>query len=157
MKISRVQLFRADGQAPVADEEKVHHELRTGSDMVLDYCSTGDPLHIVVLAETRITFTRRVKCKLDHADEYNTYQRKTWGDQWVDIAVEVKDLGRGRNEQLRIFIGSVGLARYGKLDNPHLRQLETLNNKCAGDLEMKATLQTTAPSVGGEKLCTLKI
>lgn len=155
MKISRVQLVRADGQEPVADEEEVRHELRIGSDMVLDYCSIGDPLHLVLLAETRIAFTGRVKCKLNHGGEYTAYQRKTWVDQWVDIAVEVKDLGVGKNEQLRIFIGSVDLVRYGELDNPHIRQLETFGNKCAGEIIFRASM--TAPFDGGQELCSLTI
>eukprot|EP00931_Biecheleriopsis_adriatica_P092598 TRINITY_DN66399_c0_g1_i1.p1 TRINITY_DN66399_c0_g1~~TRINITY_DN66399_c0_g1_i1.p1 ORF type:complete len:392 (-),score=92.23 TRINITY_DN66399_c0_g1_i1:298-1473(-) len=149
VRTSRVKLFRGDGQEPVADEEEVHHELQTGPDMNLTFCSTGNPFHLVVSSGTRIVFTGLVKCKLDHKSEYETYHREAWLDHWVHLSVEVNDLGRGKNEQLRIFIGSVDLVRYGNLQNPHVRQLETWGNTNAGKLEILFGENKTAPPFAG--------
>jgi len=51
--------------------------------------------------------------------------------------------------QLRIFIDDVDLVCYGRLDNPHVRQLDTWANKCAGRLEMKVLENKSAPPSTG--------
>jgi len=156
INVKRVLIHRQDGSQPLVDDEEIHPEAScvhsNASDSRWELRSVGEPLQLVLLAAVQNTFSGKVKCHLKHADEYTTFEEKDWDDEWVELFLEVKDLGPRRNAQLRIFIGDADLVCYGELEDPGVRQIETWGNKCAGSLTLEIPKvkkkQKSQPSVG---------
>jgi len=132
VKLRRVQILRAGSQQPLADDEEVRHEWleRSSGEPHAQFCSTGEPLLLMVLAAVRVTKTGLVKCKLDHGDSLVSRQQETWAGQWVSLSVEEGDLGPDENDELRMVTGDVDLVRYGKLKHPHAWLREWGNKAC---------------------------
>ena len=63
----------------------------------------------------------------------------------MTITMEQRDLGPSMNDELRIFIGHVDLVRYGRLKDPHHRQLETWGNKDSGTLRLEVCKNMSCP------------
>ena len=139
VKATRV-LFCRIGTSPAAlpDDEEVTYEVQQ-IDGRAEFRSTGEPLQMVLAPAVRELFTGRVKCKLDHRCEYRVFEEKSWLSDWVTVTMEQEDLGFSMNDEIRIFIGAVHLVCYGRLKDPHHRQLETWGNKDAGNLEVKVS------------------
>ena len=63
----------------------------------------------------------------------------------MTVTMEQHDLGPSMNDELRVFIGDFDLVRYGRLKDPHHRQLETWGNKDAGALKLTVDKEMSAP------------
>lgn len=181
IKPQRVHILAPCQEDILGDDEEICHEVvaqtkacNSECPQTFDFSSVGEPYHIVLKSETRITYTGRVKCNLLHKDEYTCHEKETWGNDWVNLVMEEKDLGPSNHDQIRVFVGSDGAPRvagappkfkkgkkipnhesggerdlvcYGSLKNPFVRQSETWGNKNAGDLQLEVCKKRSAPSM----------
>ena len=146
MKPRRVRFLRSTLE-PLKDEEEVTYEVKQ-VDGRLEFCSTGEPLQLLLEPAVQVIYSGLVKAKLNHYDEYNTYQSREW-DDWIQVSMEQRDLGPCMNDEVCISIEQVDLVRYGRLKDPHRRQLETFGNKDAGDLSLRLLKETSGPRRDG--------
>ncbi|CAE7241307.1 unnamed protein product [Symbiodinium natans] len=144
VKAARLRFFRTSSCAALGDEDEVTYEVRQVDGRV-EFCSTGEPLQMVLMPTVQTTFSGPVKCQLEHRGEYESYQACRWEGDWVTVTMEQRDLGPSMNDELHIFIGDVDLVRYGGLKDPHHRQLENWGNKDAGALELTVCQERSGP------------
>lgn len=146
MKPRRVCFLRS-GPEPLKDEEEVTYEVKE-VDGRMEFCSTGEPLRLLLQPAVQVIYSGLVKAQLEHSDEYNSYESRGWYD-WINVSMEQRDLGPSLNDEVCVSIDEVDLVRYGRLKDPHRRQLETFGNKDAGKLTLSLVPGTLGPRRDG--------